>query len=202
MFSRYVSPDTVLADLDKVVRGVSQAVALARDDLAEYRRWRPDIVADATERGLANWIHDRLWVHLVAELDGVPGVQIRDDEPHREIFVGLGYRLRVKRHHVDGNVSTYPTEGALAFFVQEPTLDGLEEIRLAVGYEWDRDSRSIGDPLISLRDGLDNVVWVVPLPDATAGSGQLHDLTPPALSGPAAPTVDLPSDNEQETESE
>jgi len=60
MFS-YPGADEVLDDLgDKVVEAFARSVARARADLAEYRRLKPSWVAQSSERGLANWIHDRL----------------------------------------------------------------------------------------------------------------------------------------------
>ncbi|KCG05315.1 hypothetical protein P935_02065, partial [Mycobacterium tuberculosis KT-0039] len=44
-----------------------------------------------------------------------------------------------------------------------------EEVRIAVGYRWDPDTREIGAPLLSLRDGKDHVIWVVELDEPAAG---------------------------------
>src|SRR6266536_2149800 len=70
---------------DKVINAVVAAVASTVDDLADYRRFRPAWVAQASERGLAAWIHDRLWYHLVAALDDHPQVTITDKGVLREI---------------------------------------------------------------------------------------------------------------------
>ena len=70
--------------------------------------------------------------------DGVREVSFVDRPPTREIYVGTRYRLRVKKHDIDGAIATYLTQGALDFLEQEPaTFDGLEEIRLIAGYGWD-----------------------------------------------------------------
>ncbi len=97
---------------DKVVHGLSRAVTLGRNDLADYRAIRPGWVASSSERGLASWIHDRIWYHLVAQVDGIDEVTIVDQEPTREMYVGVTYRVRVKRHHTDGTVNSYPTPTA------------------------------------------------------------------------------------------
>jgi hypothetical protein len=69
----YPPAERVLDELgDKVIDGLARAVAQAKQDLASYRAWRPDIVADHSERGLANWLHDRVWRHVTAEFDGDP----------------------------------------------------------------------------------------------------------------------------------
>src|SRR5215204_157668 len=104
-------PHDVCGDLgDKVIHGISWAVRQARYELEEYRRLHPGWVAQSTERGLANWIHDRLWAWIVVALDGLDGVTVIDHEPIRELYVGTRYRLRVKRHHLDGRVASYPTQ--------------------------------------------------------------------------------------------
>lgn len=195
----YPEPDEVVEGLgDKVVAGLSSAVANAAIDLQEYRSLRPDWVADHSERGLANWIHDRLWRHLLSELDELPGVKLVDQEPIREIFVGVRYRLRVKRHRDDGAVSTYPTQLALEFFAQgQLAIEGLEEIRLIAGYEWDPDTRKIGAAVISLRDGRDNIMWIERLVPPSAGA---VGLTPPSVSGPTPPTIDIASTSGQVAE--
>lgn len=69
------SAEEVIDELgDKVIGGLARAVALTENDLRSYRAWRPDIVADRTECGLANWLHDRVWRHLTVVFDGDPGV--------------------------------------------------------------------------------------------------------------------------------
>lgn len=185
---------------DKVIGGFSRAVVLTQYDLAEYRDRLPGSVAAQSERGLANWIHDQLWKNILAALDGVDGVSFLDKEPYREIFVGLRYRLRVKRHRTDGAVSAYPTQGALEFFTQEEqlTLDGLEEIRLSAGYSWDPDTRQIVAPVLSLRDGHDNLVWFEELP-SSGGSTGVVTITPPSQPGPSTPTIEVASDSSDES---
>ncbi len=192
----YPDSATVLDGLgDKVVAGLSRAVMLTAHDLRRYRETFPLWVAEASERGLANWIHDRIWSHLLVVLDSVPGVTMADREPTREITVGVTYRLRVKRHHDDGQINTYPTPTALEFFAQAPvqeTFDGLEEIRLAAGYEWDADTRDMGDAVLSLRDGRENIIWKETLPPSAepdAGGG----VSFPSVPGPTAPTVEGPA---------
>lgn len=188
-------PGEVLDDLgDKVVHSLSRSVRLARSDLDEYRQLKPGWVAESSERGLANWIHDRVWKHLIEALEGIDGVNVRDREPTREVTVGIRFRLRVKRHHQDGRVSSYPTDTALAFFEQEGRtmyIPSLEEINLIAGYEWDAEARAMGGPLLSLRAGQSNIIWVTDLPDAgEQGSGGVA--VQPTVPKPTGPKIDLP----------
>ena len=71
------------------------------------------------------------------------------------------YRMRVKRHDLVGNVSTYPTQGALEFLEQtfQPTLDGRFEGHLILGYPWEVNAYEIGSTVLSLRDGMKNIFW-------------------------------------------
>lgn len=169
------SPEQVLDALgEKAVDGFGRAVVKARQDLAEFRAWRPGWVADSSSRGLLNLIHDRLWAHLTRELDDLPHVAFVDHPPKREMYVHGRFRFRVKRHTASGLVRTYPTQAALDFMAQ-PTqlpLDGLEEVHLCAGYVWDDELREIGESVLSLRDGmdLDRLLW-------------MHRLDPPAADG-------------------
>ncbi|MFF6808362.1 hypothetical protein ACFZAG_00465 [Streptomyces sp. NPDC012403] len=180
---------------EKVTHSLARSVKLAAGDLRTYRGWNPTWVAEASERGLANWIHDRLWSHLTSLLDGHPGVTLSHGEPTREVVVGVSYRLRIKRHREDGQVSSYPTQTALEFFAQgvQDTFPGLEEVRLVAGYEWEADSREIGEAVLSLRDGQDEVVWLVPLPDVgeAGGRGTVQPVRPTAPE-PSLPSINVP----------
>ncbi|MEU8355924.1 hypothetical protein AB0C27_07905 [Nonomuraea sp. NPDC048882] len=203
----YPDPDEVKADLgDKVVEAFARSVARAADDLVKYRQGMPSFVSQASERGLANWIHDRLWYHLTVLLDDVPGVQLVDEEPTREIYVGIRYRLRAKRHGDDGDISTYLTSGAKDFLFQppsQPTLAGMEEVRLIVGYIWDKESREMGQAVLSLRDGRNDIVWLIELPDAGTGYGGATVTPVPAAPEPSAPIIDVgQEDAAQETNGE
>jgi hypothetical protein len=161
--------------------------------LTDYRRFRPAWVAQASERGLAAWIHDRLWYHLVVALDDHPQVVITDKGVLREITVGPEssvYRFRVKRHHQDGDVSTYPTQLALEFLAQvEDMLDGFDEWHLIAGYEWDREERAMGAPVISLRDGRHHVIWEKDLSDW--GDDSTGEQSLPTVPEPPAPVIDI-----------
>ena len=190
------NPDDVLKDLgDKVVQGLALMVAHTADDLHVYRRTFPSWVADSTERGLLNWSHDRAWAHVTRIFDGISGVSFVDQPPKREIYVGTRYRLRVKKHDIEGRVSTYLTQGALDFLEQEPpTLDGLEEIRLIAGYRWDPELREVGAAVISLRDGVDHVVWMHELDEPAAGAvASTVPILPP--TAPRTPQIRMPSDD-------
>ncbi|MEV4119482.1 hypothetical protein [Micromonospora sp. NPDC049645] len=197
----YPSADEVFDDLgDKVLNAISAAVALTKVDLARYRQAEPGWVASQSIRGLANWIHDRLWFHLTDKLDNVPGVTLVDEEPIRELWVGTKYRLRAKRHREDdGHVSTYPTQAALDFLSQvQPALEGLERVHLITGYEWNSDSREMGAAVISLRDGKENVIWYEKLsPSAAAGSTTRFPV--PSQPGPTPPVIEVEGAAERES---
>lgn len=148
---------------DKVTGAVAAAVVEARADLAQYRAEHPSWVASSSERGLANWISDRVWDHLVRATDDLGEVVLREHGSTREIIVGNRIRMRVKRHDLNGAITTYPTQTALSFYEQSGQLvlpHGLPEVCLAVGYVWERESREIGVPVVSFRDGVDNLVWM------------------------------------------
>jgi len=189
----YPSSDDVLAALgDKVVDALSLSALRAREDLLAYRRSHPTWVAASSERGLANWIHDRQWDHLVSLLTDIAGVSLVDKEPTRDVYVGINYQLRIKRHHWDGKVSTYPTQTALEFMAQPPAqepLDGMEELHLIAGYYWDKDLRDITAAVLSLRDGVDKQIWLIelPLPPGNLGTGTSAF---PVSPTPKAPTID------------
>jgi hypothetical protein len=123
-------------------------VKLSKADLATYRRLHAGWVVQSSERGLAAWIHDRPWYHLAAALADLPGVVITDNGVLREFAVGPEtevIRFRVKRHDMDGDVSTYPTQLALDFLAQvEGMLPGFRELHLIAGYRWDREERAMG----------------------------------------------------------
>ncbi|MFG3147208.1 hypothetical protein [Streptomyces sp. NPDC048243] len=202
MISFPQSPKVLSGLGPKVTHSLVRAVDLAAGDLQTYRETYPSWVAQHSERGLANWIHDRLWAHLIAELDGHPGVTLTDGEPTRELTVGISYRLRVKRHRDDGQVSSYATQTALEFFAQGPqeAFPGFEEVRLTAGYEWDPDARKIGEAVLSLRDGQEKVVWLVPLrsagePPATGTVQPVQPTTPT----PQLPSIDVPAAGQRES---
>lgn len=187
--SAYPSETDVLADLgSKVADGFVEAVSSIGNDLGQYRALCPDFVARHSDRGLANWIHDMFWYHLTRILQDVPEVTFVDRPPTRELYVGTRYRLRAKRHAEDGAVSSYDTQSALEFWLQDQTLPGLEQVKLIVGYVWLEDSNSIGEPVLSLRDGKDKVVWQVLLQADSAGATVPTPF--PARLGPDAPSID------------
>lgn len=196
----YPTAREVLEDLgDKVVHGFARSVVLARADLADYREAMPGIVARSTERGLANWIHDQLWYHISVQLADVAEVSFVDREPRREIAVGTRYLFRVKRHTQLGGVSTYPTQTALDFLqqvpVQEP-FDGMERIKLIVGYVWDPDLREVGPAVISLRSDRDEIKWIEELPDGGAAGATPAVPLPPRIE-PPTPSIDVPSEDDE-----
>lgn len=191
MKSEPPTSDEVFEDLgEKVLDGLAAGVAYTSDDLAEYRRIKADWVAQHSERGLANWIHDRLWHHLASILDGLPNVIFTEQGPTREISVGLNYKLRVKRHRDEGDVASYDTQGALEFYGQaQLSLDGMKRLNLIAGYRWDPELHSIGAPVLSLRYEKHDPVWMEEIPTSSIASGAATlpstGPTPPRVEGPA-----------------
>lgn len=156
---------------DKFLAALVGTIRDTRFDIADMRNWRPGWFPTMYSRCLSNLIHDRIWAHLVTLIASNPGTSIKDKGATREIVVGAHLRLRIKRHHAGDEISTYPTRTAIEFWQQGSQLafPGLEEVRIAVGYRWDPDTREIGAPLLSLRDGKDHVIWVVELDEPAAG---------------------------------
>ena len=190
MKSYPLSEEVLEALGDKVLEALEGAVAATRDDLSLYRQTLPDFVASHSSRGLANWIHDRLWHHLVTELYGQDRVRVLDSGSTREIFVDDKYRVRVKRHSRTGAVVSYPTRAAIEFMEQPQlfTSDGYPEHHLIVGYEWDQKRFEIGQTVLSMRDGIDNVVWLVALGDEHT-EARLPAVPP--VESPQRPVVDV-----------
>ena len=177
---------------NKIIDSLGAAVFNARNDLDDYRSTFPEFVADASERGLANWIHDRLWSHLTANLEDSGTVQFVDSGPTREILLDDTYRLRIKRHDAHSRVASYPTATANAFFEQlslELQLDGGTEVRLIAGYRWVPEAREIGPAVLSYRDGVDNRVWMIELPEPSQGAPAVPIAGP---SAPPQPHIGLP----------
>jgi hypothetical protein len=202
---KYPTWDDVDAALgDKFIEALIVAVRATREDLADYRRFRPSWVAQHSERGLAGWIHDRLWHHLTVGVADLPQVIITDEGVLREITVGPAtevMRFRIKRTHMDGDVSTYETQMALEFLAQaDGMLEIFGELHLIAGYRWDRDERAIGHAVISLRDGRDNIKWEKDLEDTAGQSGSLDNM--PAKPKPPAPVIDSGSVGLQSTPEE
>lgn len=203
--SPYPSFDEVLDDIgDKAAEALLTAVARSKADLRTYRETHPGWVAEHSERGLANWIHDRLWTHITALTDQNPDVAIHEKGPLRELVIGNKYRFRLKRHDESGHVASYHTDAFLDFVCQPAVqLPGMEETRLIAGYEWEKDLRDIGVAVISLRDGDDNVIWSEPLSPVDAGRDAGTVVTP-EQPGPTTPIVEIPSgigvEHQQQTE--
>ncbi len=190
----YLDSGTALEALGgKVVEALGVIVSKARHDLHVYRTRFPDFVAEASERGLANWIHDRLWWHLNRSLEDVDTVKIVESGPTREIIVSETYRIRIKRHDGQGRVRSYPTAGANAFFEQlalQLHLDEGTEVHLTAGYLWEAESREIGAAILSCRDGVDNLIWMVELPEPDEGAPVAPIVGPET---PPRPRVGLPT---------
>lgn len=204
MHSHPLTPQEVSNELgDKIIHGLSSVITGAATDLAEYRRVLPGAVSRASSRGLANWIHDAMRARALAEFDGFAKVRFSEREPHFDAFVtsteGTVFRVRFKRHTSTGRIANYRTQGALDFVSQPEdllSLIGLRLVHLCVGYEWDAETRSMGAPVMTLRDGsFEDVVWMVDLP-ATPDEGVGSVTTPiaPIIHGPAQPRIEVASD--------
>jgi hypothetical protein len=189
MFSSpYPTSEEVVDELgDRFLEAAAGTVGAARIDLGEMREWRPAWFPTMHSRCLSNLLHDRVWSHLVARVESDPAANVIERGPTREIAIGTHLRLRIKRHHIGDKISTYPTRTAIEFWRQNnDTLPGLEEVRVAVGYRWDPDARQVGAPVLSLRDGTDNVIWAIELSEPAAGEKVTWTPIEPTL-----PTIDL-----------
>lgn len=178
----------VLEELgEKVLEALVGAIDSTREDLRTYRVALPGIAAQSSARGLANWIHDRLWYHACRLMDLIDDVVCYEKGPFREIIVEDRYRIRLKRHRPLASVAAYPTQGAIDFMEQpngQRVLEGMEQLRLIFGYVWDEDSDEMGPAVLSMRHGVRNVLWLHELPSAGAGAAPL-----PTRAGPAPSVV-------------
>ena len=193
----YPTSDRVMADLgDDFINHFVAAVDGARDDYSEFRKWRPSWVPSYTARFTAGFIHERMWDRLVMAIDQ-DAFKVIDAEPLREVRQGLLYAIRLKRHDSLNHIATYPTEGSSAFYAHSKyTLNGLEEINLALGYTWDAELREMGDAVMSFRDGKNHPVWAITLrPDAGSARGFIWD--PIAPSSPEFDLSGIAADQEQ-----
>jgi len=101
------------------------------------------------------------------------------------VKAGLGDKVR---HDEEGQIRTYPTLAADEFFAQGPVqlpLEGMDEVRLAAVYEWHSTERSVGNAVLTLRSGRDDILWkdVLPPWDDEVGLGDVHV---PTVPGPPA----------------
>lgn len=194
----------VAAELgDKFLMCFVDAVDAARDDYTTFRQWRPGWFASFTNRFTSNFVHERVWAHMIDGLDDDAEVAILDKEPRRELTVGGRYVMRIKRHSETERIRSYPTSTALDFWTQKPALDGLEKITLAIGYIWDPEERAVKAPVLSLRDGLDEPpVWAIRF---QGRGGKANPIAWEPIE-PTDPTLDLstilkPQDDVEESDS-
>ena len=142
-------------------------------------------------------IHDWMWSDLNQQLDSLSHVILVDRHPTREIAVQVhsddrsSYLMRIKLHHLDGRTSSYQTQTVIDFELQgfTPTFPGFEQTRLEAGYEWDKETRTIGDAVISLRHGRNKIIWVHTLLDPGAAGDDT--VTRPSKPGPTLPELDV-----------
>lgn len=185
---------------DKVVEALRVAALRTKLDLYKYRELLADFVATSSPRGLANWLHDRMWHHLTSEVGHLDNVFILEKGTLREIVVEGTYRIRVKRHNKRGQVSAYPTQTTLEFLSQPPeqlVLFGSEKVHLMAGYQWDSETHEFGSAVLSLRDGLDNIVWIAEFPDGAPSSTPFSIADP---SRPGSPTIEVQKCDTEDTE--
>ena len=115
-------------------------------------------------------------------------IETIDREPVREMWISQNYQVRIKRHHPEDKISTYPTAAALEFWAQGSQPPSLEAIMVGAGCRWIAQERRVGPAVISCRDGKDNPLWAVELgePDEGADTIGWRPITRPDL-----PVVDL-----------
>ncbi|WP_147918842.1 hypothetical protein [Ruania zhangjianzhongii] len=70
------------------------------------------------------------------------------------------------------------------------TLEGMEEVSLAAGYRWNALTGEVGAPVITYREGKENVVWAVEVEGRGQGTTAIH-YTP---IQPVLPDIDLATD--------
>ena len=75
----------VTADLGRTfLKAPVDAVDSARDDFVAFRQWRPAWFSTFTNRFTSNFIHERIWAHLIAGLDDDSDLVVTDKEPRRD----------------------------------------------------------------------------------------------------------------------
>ncbi|WP_211374002.1 hypothetical protein [Cellulomonas fimi] len=194
MFSPRES-ETVLSELgSKFPLALVRATDAARGDLRSLRRWRSDWLQGMFQREVAGIVHARIWAHLMAELDSVDGVTFRTEEPYREVRVvtplGRTFKVRVKRHSEGDRISSYTTPSDVEFWGGAVlSFDGLEEVPLAAGYRWEAATGDVGAPVISYREGKENVIWAVEVDAGQADAAAPLRYTP--IAPPGLPKIDL-----------
>lgn len=195
MFSPH-DQDRVLSELgDKFPQALVHATDAAREDLHAMRDWRPGWFPSLFQREVAGIIHSRIWAHLTTDLDGLAEITLRTEEPFREVRIaspiGRTFTIRVKRHSEEDQIRSYRTPQDVEFWGGAVmTLEGLEEITLSAGYRWDSVTGEIGLPVITYREGKENVIWAVEVARGDAGVTPIQ-YTP---IQPPLPRVDLASD--------
>lgn len=185
-----------LPDRDEVLEGLGsdfvnayiQSVDNAREDYSALREWKTDWVPSYAVRTVASFIHDRIWYHLLQLTNELGDVSVIDNDPTRELYVGTKYKIRIKRHSEKDKISNAATASTQHFWSQGTlALDGMEEIRLALGYVWDREIREINDPVLSFRVAVDEPLWSVKLhPDSGSDVGYIWTPYEPDL-----PEIDI-----------
>lgn len=189
----FYKPEAVVEALgEKVLGALGSAVPKTRSDLDRYRKALPEFASTSSARGLANWIHDRVWHHVVEEIQGLRNAFTIIKGPVCEVVVDEKYRIRVKRHNWVGRVSTYPTATALKFLrqpLEQLVIEGLDQVRLIAGYRWDHTRHEIGPAVLSLRDGLNNVLWVIELSESSTDTSSARTIPP---TTPVAPQLEFP----------
>lgn len=205
MFSPRES-EAVLEELgDKFPLALVRATDAAREDLSDLRSWRPDWIVAMFQREVAGILHSRIWAHLMSELEDVEGITFHTQEPFREICtttpMGRTFKMRVKRHSEDDRISSYSTASDLEIWGGAVvTFSGMEQITLAAGYRWISETGEVGAPVISYREGKDNVIWAVEVDAGIAGSATSLHYTPIL---PPLPGVELAAaDRDEEYEAE
>lgn len=178
MFS-YPTDEQVTAGLgDKFLTCFVDAVDAARGDYAEFRQWRPAWFPSFTNRFTSNFVHERVWAHMVDGLDEHADVVIVDKEPHREMTVGGKYVMRVKRHSEADRIRSYPDVGSPELLGTEarPRRAGEDQPRHRVHLGSGRTRRQGSGTLAPRRSGQASGVGD-PIPESTRQC-QPHRLGP------------------------
>lgn len=193
--------DAVVSELgDKVILGLARSAQHGKQQYRIYRDLHPDWLAINTQRTIACLLHDWMWSEVDRQFEDLEHISLIDNNVKREILVRVDsadrllYRIRMKRHHLDGRTSSYRTQTVIDFETQGVTqsFPGFDECRLESGYEWDTETRSIGPGVLTLRNGQDTVLWTYQLPGEPGGAaGPGGPIVYPTVPGPKPPTVDV-----------
>lgn len=171
-----------------VLEGLYAAVEYARNEWQSFLVQHHEKLEFTGQSMSAGFIHSCITSFLGKNWQGDKAITISFKSNTFEFSLASKYVGRVKRHSPDDKISSYPTEGAEDFWSGPVALEGMEMYPITIGYYWDADTMTIGDPVITLRQSIDKAVWSYKL-TAQEGFGRTRSIVLESL--PAMPELDI-----------